>query len=203
MIEESEVADEYGRAITGLDAFGATISGLIRELLHHAAVDVHSVTARVKKRQSASKKLARDPEKYAELSDLTDLLGIRVITYFSDEVDKVASILTPHFSVDEATSVDKRATMDPDRFGYLSLHFIAELRSDRLGLVEYSRFAGMRFELQVRSILQHAWAEIEHDLGYKADMALPREMRRRFSRLAGLLELADDEFSRLRQDRDH
>jgi hypothetical protein len=52
----------------------------------------------------------------------------------------------------------------------------------------------LKAEIQTRSILQHAWAEIEHDLGYKSTQEVPQTIRRRFSRLAGLLELADQEF---------
>jgi hypothetical protein len=61
-------------------------------------------------------------------------------------------------------------------------------------LVEYSTHTGVQFEVQIRSTLQHAWAEIEHDRGYKSEVEVARAVRRRFSRLAGLLELADYEF---------
>src|SRR5205085_6657438 len=53
---------------------------------------------------------------------------------------------------------------------------------------------GLKVEIQTRSILQHAWAEIEHDIGYKRASGLPSAFQRRFSRLAGLLEMADQEF---------
>jgi putative GTP pyrophosphokinase len=66
--------------------------------------------------------------------------------------------------------------------------------------VEYKRFAGVKFEIQIRSILQHTWAEIEHDIGYKAKIEVPKQIRRKFSRLAGLLELADDQFVQIRDD---
>jgi putative GTP pyrophosphokinase len=123
-----------------------------------------------------------------------------VITYFPHDVDKVAEIIEKEFKIDKENSVDKRKSLDIDRFGYLSLHYVASLVTRRGKLIEYQRFANMRFELQIRSTLQHAWAEIEHDLGYKTEGELPQEMRRRFSRLAGLLELADEEFERLRED---
>lgn len=102
--------------------------------------------------------------------------------------------------VDPDRSIDKRKVLDPDRFGYLSLHYICKLRPERLKLVEYRRFDGLLVEIQVRSILQHAWAEIEHDLGYKTPAAIPQPIRRRFSRLAGLLEVADTEFIHIRNE---
>ncbi|TMR94372.1 GTP pyrophosphokinase [Nonomuraea basaltis] len=96
--------------------------------------------------------------------------------------------------------MDKRKALDPDRFGYLSLHYVASLDTRRAELAEYKRFANNGFEIQIRSILQHAWAEIEHDLGYKSRLGVPSTTRRRFSRLAGLLELADAEFVSIRDE---
>ncbi|MET0433353.1 MAG: hypothetical protein ABW025_04225 [Cellulomonas sp.] len=193
-------ADDYVNATSALQDFGVALVSLIGELLRDANVNIHSVDFRVKQKASASRKISGAGDRYADYADLHDLLGVRVITYFADEVDAAAAALVPEFDVDAANSVDKRAVLDPDRFGYLSLHYVAALSGRRSNLVEYKRFDGRKFELQIRSILQHAWAEIEHDLGYKATGSVPKETRRRFSRLAGLLELADDEFQRLRVD---
>ena len=65
---------------------------------------------------------------------------------------------------------------------------------ERMVLRENKAFEGLKCEIQIRSVLQHAWAEIEHDLGYKSELTIPKEVRRSFSRLAGLLELGDKEF---------
>lgn len=192
--------DGFEHAVQHLEPYGVALVGLIRELLREADVRVHTVNFRVKDRKSATRKISGAGDKYSAFADLHDLLGVRVITYFADEVDAVAAALVPEFEIDEDNSVDKRAALDPDRFGYLSLHYVATMTSRRARLIEYKRFADRPFELQIRSILQHAWAEIEHDLGYKAEGTPPRDVRRRFSRLAGLLELADDEFQRLRED---
>ncbi|MEW6419082.1 MAG: hypothetical protein AB1480_13350 [Nitrospirota bacterium] len=120
-----------------------------------------------------------------------------MITYFANEVDAVAKVIEDEFSIDVENSVDKRALLDPDRFGYLSLHYIAKLSERHSKLTEYKRFSGLKFEIQMRSILQHVWAEIWHDLGYKSRQSVPKEIQRCFSRLAGLLEIADDEFIRI------
>ncbi|MGW6728617.1 GTP pyrophosphokinase [Nocardia sp. NPDC055029] len=189
---------DFDTATESLESFGISLERLISELLNRAGIQVHSVTYRVKTKESADKKIANREGKYSSVAELTDLLGIRVITYFTDEVDRVANALIPEFAIDPENSVDKRKILDPDRFGYLSLHYIAKLGETRETLVEYERFKGRVFEIQIRSILQHAWAEIEHDLGYKANGSLPTEMKRKFSRLAGLLEMADDEFVNIR-----
>jgi len=192
--------DGYYLATRYLDEFGETLTKLINTILKRQGINAHEITFRVKRRQSAAEKVKNNPEKYASLEDLTDLLGVRVITYFSEQVDAVAKIIADEFDIDHGSSVDKRTILDPDRFGYLSLHYIARLNSRRAELPEHQVFAPLRFELQIRSILQHAWAEIEHDLGYKSRAAVPRQVRRRFSRLAGLLELADDEFLAIRDE---
>lgn len=191
--------DNYAGSVEGLDELGQRLCTMIEGWLRHHQIPFHSVSFRVKGAKSASDKVAGD-EKYTGYSDLTDLLGVRIITYFADDVDRVSDAIVPELSIDEENSVDKRAVLDPDRFGYLSLHYIATLADERGKLLENVRFAGTRFELQIRSILQHAWAEIEHDLGYKSKSAIPRELRRRFSRVAGLLEVADEEFKAIRRD---
>ncbi|WP_343980279.1 DUF6119 family protein [Pseudonocardia aurantiaca] len=162
---------------------------------------VHSVTSRVKSKTSIMRKLERS-DRSREFGDITDVLGIRVVTYFPDEVDAIGNLIEREFEVDIDNSIDKRTLLDPDRFGYLSLHYVLQLDAGRSALPEYSGYKGLKFELQIRSILQHAWAEIEHDLSYKPSVSVPSEIKRRFSRLAGLLELVDAEFLGIRNEID-
>ena len=106
---------------------------------------------------------------------------------YTDDVDKVAAIVQQLYEVDWENSVDKRKVHQLTSFGYNSLHYICRLKE-----------GSMPFEIQMRTTLQHVWSAIEHDIGYKGAVKLPPEYQRQFSRLAGMLELADDEFSRLR-----
>lgn len=91
--------------------------------------------------------------------------------------------------------------MEEERFGYQSIHYLVRVKAERAHLAEYDRFAKTVTEVQVRTILQDAWAEIEHDIQYKSSIAIPLEIRRRFMALAGLLEIADREFQAI-QDED-
>jgi ppGpp synthetase/RelA/SpoT-type nucleotidyltranferase len=191
---------EYDDRLVLHESFARTCEGLIRQLLKSESLRVHSVTSRVKERQHLAEKISRTGKDYATLSDVTDVVGVRVITHFEDEVDRIAEVVQREFKVDPIRSIDKRRALDPDRFGYISLHFICSMRQDRAALAEYREFGGVSCETQIRSILQHAWAEIEHDLGYKVGAPIPAPIRRRFSRLAGLLEIGDSEFTLIRND---
>ncbi|MDX2087050.1 MAG: hypothetical protein SFX73_04325 [Kofleriaceae bacterium] len=170
--------------------------GLCRDVaswLREAGIKLHSVTARVKDHASLARKLARPDRSYVELWDITDLLGLRVITYFEDDVDRVGRVLEARLSIDLTRSIDKRKHAEPGRFGYRSLHYVFGLRCD--GVPESARA-----EIQIRTLLEHTWAEIEHDLGYKAPGAVPADVRRRLSRVASMLELADLEFVAIRDE---
>lgn len=199
MTEQDVDVVAYSAEVEGLERFGQMLTELVYEILRNHGIVVHAVNFRVKSEESAVSKIERKPDRYDRVGSLTDLLGLRVICYFSDQVDQVATALGAEFSIDEKNSVDKRKDLGDREFGYLSLHRIAKVLPQRGELIEYKRFGDISFEIQIRSILQHAWAEIEHDLGYKVS-TIPSHLRRRFSMLAGVLELADREFISLRRD---
>jgi putative GTP pyrophosphokinase len=178
-------------------AFGRKLVELLQDALQ--GIHLHSIYFRVKELDRLEEKLTRQGKHYTRLTDVTDLLGVRVVTYFADDVDRVVEVIDREFDVDAERSVDKRSTMEADRFGYVSVHKVIRLSSARLALPEYKRFGGLLAEIQIRSILQHAWAEIEHDLGYLAH-EMPPHLRRKFSILSGMLELVDEQFKELRDE---
>jgi ppGpp synthetase/RelA/SpoT-type nucleotidyltranferase len=190
---------QFDNAIGRYEAFCSTTADLIKRLLSSKRIEVHSISSRCKDRSSFEKKVTKKNH-YKNLLDITDLAGIRIITHYSDDVDTIAKVIEKEFDIDRNNSIDKRIVLDPDRFGYLSLHYVAKLKSTRSKLQEYSEYEGLKVEIQIRSILQHTWAEIEHDIGYKNEIEVPGPIKRKFSRLAGLLELADQEFISIRKE---
>lgn len=190
--------ESFGQHAHRLGPLGEDVEKLLLVLARAKGVGVHSVTNRVKSESSVQRKLLDKKSGSNSINSLTDLLGLRVITYFPDEVDQIAELIESEFLVDLDNSIDKRKVLDPDRFGYLSLHYVASIGESRQNLPDWLPYKDVKFEIQIRSILQHAWAEIEHDLGYKSANRVPSEIRRRFSRLAGLLEIADAEFTSIR-----
>lgn len=195
---QKEILKEYEQHHSLYGDYCKRLGELVEALLKAQGIQTHSVSYRAKTPESLTEKVTRPDKGYTALADITDLAGVRITTYFADDVDKAASLLKTEFTIDSSASVDKRRFADPDRFGYMSLHHVISLGPKREGLGEYSKFKSLKCEVQVRSILQHAWAEIEHDLGYKSAAGVPAEFKRKFARIASLLELADDEFTSIR-----
>ena len=185
----AELLEAYRAKLPQLELLGEQASDLLRKALREQNIELNTFEHRIKTEESLTGKLEKKGYKYQTIYDITDLVGIRAVTYYTDDVDKVAAIAKQIFDVDWKNSVDKRKHQ-LDSFGYLSLHYICYLKEGSL--------RNIPFEIQMRTALQHVWSAIEHDIGYKGAVKLPPEFVRQFSRLAGLLEMADDEFSRLR-----
>ena len=181
------ILEEYRRNLPLFQTVCAHMTAQVRETLSAAGIVVAAVESRVKTEDSLAGKLELKGSKYALLSDITDIVGMRIITFYPDDVDKVASAMERLFEVDWDNSVDKRKLHDLDSFGYLSLHYVC--RTEEMPY---------RVEIQMRTLLQHAWASMNHDTGYKSGVEIPKEYIRNMNRLAGMLELADEQFSRIR-----
>jgi len=176
------------------------VARIVKQSLDSRAIKIHSVQHRAKDATSFGLKAATpadenpDEPKYPEpIKQVTDLAGVRIITHFLSTVDDVDRMLKTEFDVVEKSNKGM-LLIEADRFGYQSIHYLIRIKKDRAGLPEYQRFSGHIVEVQVRTILQHAWAEIEHDIQYKSLTTIPKEIRRRFVTLAGMLEIADREF---------
>ena len=200
MAYEDVVRQYEGRRALYQD-FCKAIEIILMKIIEQAGIKYHSINSRPKSPQNFRRKLERaDPPYTNPLEQVTDFAGVRVITYFPKDVDEIAELIVKSFSIDWENSVDKRKASSPDRFGYASLHYVVQLDEVRKRQVEYERFAELKCEIQIRTILQHAWAEIEHDLEYKSQIDVPAEIRRRFAALSGLLEIADREFEAIRKE---
>ena len=173
---------------------------LVRTLLDDAGIDYLSVTGRTKSVASFAAKANRAADGEATyldpLEQITDQIGVRVITYVHNDVAAVAELLD-----DELTILDDRDLGEEmartGRFGYASRHLLVSVADD----AEEVQLVGLRASVQVRTVLQHAWAEFEHDIRYKGNVPedAAADLDRRFTLAAGLIELADREFATIRE----
>ena len=196
--------DRYRAQVEGYRQIQPSYEALARSLiavLERATADLglHCIVqARAKTITSFAEKILRPGKHYTDpLRELTDLCGARVIAHTLGGVAAVCRFVEDHFAISWPDSGDKLEGLAASEFGYLSRHYVvafkpgvfpADIVPADLGE------QGLKAEIQVRTILQHAWADIDHELSYKNRFALPRRWRRQFARLAAVLEEADRAF---------
>jgi putative GTP pyrophosphokinase len=174
---------------------------LVQSLLDEAGINYLSVTGRTKSVASFAAKASRlvdgEPLYEAPMQQITDQIGVRVITYVHSDVAAVAGVFDDQLSILDDRDLGEE-TANQGRFGYASRHLLVAVEDP--APPSYEDLAGFRASIQVRTVLQHAWAEFEHDIRYKG--TVPEEhapdLDRRFTLAAGLLELADQEFASIR-----
>ncbi len=177
---------------------------VVTALLDDAGINYLSVAGRAKSVASFATKAARtvdgEPEFPDPLRDIPDQIGVRVITYLREDVAAVAQVLSEAFVVTADRDMGQE-TASQGRFGYASRHLLVGVDADREPTPGTELLAGRGAQIQVRTVLQHAWAEFEHATRYKG--VVPEEhasdFDRRFTLAAGLLELADREFTAIHE----
>jgi predicted RNase H-like nuclease/ppGpp synthetase/RelA/SpoT-type nucleotidyltranferase len=194
---------EYTRSHPERVAAGDQFLAMVTSILDDAGINYLSVTGRTKTVTSFAEKARRTRDGvllYADpIREITDTIGIRVITYVHSDVSAVADLLRDQVVVKDDRDMG-RETAQEGRFGYASRHLLIGLDAAREGHPSYALMKGHTAQIQIRTVLQHAWAEFEHDIRYKGTMPdeHARDFDRRFTLAAGLLELADREFSTIR-----
>lgn len=194
------ILDEYREKLPVYERLRTVVAEKLRSCLDENHILVSGLETRIKTESSLTGKLELKGHKYQSIEDITDIVGARIITFYNDEVDVISALVEKLFDIDWENSVDKRKMLETDRFGYMSLHYVCRIPESLCHDSAMPELNRIRFELQMRSTLQHVWANMYHDMGYKTEVEIPVEYQRNMSRLAGMLELADEQFSRIRKE---
>lgn len=195
--KKTKFLDQYKKLCDDNPDIHQELEKMLRKILASAKIDVHQVKCRLKTAESVREKLKTKRYKNPKL-ELTDILGARIITYYAVDTKKVVQTLKDNLIIDIRNSSDKRKALTLKEFGYKSIHLQAAAKPRWLTSFNFPKLNKWKFEIQVRSILEHVWAEIEHEIVYKGGINYPEDIKRNFARLAGTLELLEDSFLDLR-----
>jgi ppGpp synthetase/RelA/SpoT-type nucleotidyltranferase len=161
------------------------------------------VQTRSKSLASFAEKIIRKRDKFDDpCHQFTDLCGGRVVTHTQDEVDAVCAFIKKNFDIDWNDSVSIEQRLNPTEFGYRSVHYVVTLRPGTFSVGEGEVIIpddvrDLKAEIQVRTLLEHAWADFSHDRSYKSAFKVPAKWERELVRLAAMLEEADASFTHI------
>lgn len=166
--------------------------------------EVTKIEGRVKDKEECIKKFHRkyqnkleaDEHPYEIKDYLSDLIGIRIICLYEDQIEAVSEVLKQRFKIIDVTDKISAVESTEDSFGYKGLHMDLALNDQMISLSKYQQYADCPFEVQIRSLIQDAWSVLDHKIKYKK--SIPNDLKRRINILSALFELADREFKEVR-----
>lgn len=166
--------DDYkGLYFALYEAFAETVQFILKKALLSAEGLPHpqSIQYRAKAIERLRSRLVVEGKLESQTleQDRRDLAGVRIIFYTNNDVEKFLNspLIRENFEIDEGSTKIHHPIPENEGARYRGIHYTVRLREDRIRLPEYARFAGLRCEIQVQTILNHAWSETSHDIVYK------------------------------------
>lgn len=200
--------DEYKKRYENYKVYAEVLQCVLKQVAKKYAASA-IVQTRPKSVASFAEKCQRKKAKYKDpVNQFTDLCGGRVIVHTEEEVKAVAEFIEQNFQIDEENTINVSQRLKPTEFGYRSVHYIISFKPGIFPNKEVNvevppllfndkKFPNRRAEVQVRTILEHAWADMAHELAYKSSFRIPAHWEREFAGVAAMLEGADKTFSRI------
>lgn len=191
----------YRRERSHYETYAKALERVLRKACKLSVPDA-IVQARAKDVSSFAEKCVRKWDDYRPnpAEQMTDLCGGRVIVQTLQQVKAVRFFIEQNFTIRECD--DKGLLLGERVFGYRDIHYLVQVRRDRAALIGFTpeemNAIGKRVaEVQVRTWVQHAWADTLHDRMYKAPLKLSAEANRTGALLAAIMEDGDRAFDRL------
>lgn len=196
-VKGRDISEEYNQVRNKYDALGVNLAQALEQFLREKDIKILSVNHRIKQKESFLEKIERKGYEQP-FDEIEDICGLRIICYYQSDVDKICEIISKEFEIIE--NQDKEELLSADQFGYRSTHFIVKIKRNWLQVPNYRGLENLKAEIQIRTVLMHAWAEIEHKLAYKKKSHIPDKFKRKLSRISAKLEEADEQFEELRNE---
>ncbi|MGI4759879.1 MAG: GTP pyrophosphokinase [Janthinobacterium lividum] len=191
-----EFRHQYTQRKPQYERLAANLQQALKTFLSEKNIPYLEVLSRVKDVESAYEKITRKGYEQP-FTQIEDWCGLRVICYYASDIDRICGILKEEFAIQTQENTAQR--LASNEFGYRSTHLILKVKPEWTVTPNYRGLQEIKAEVQVRTILMHAWAEVEHKLAYKSVEQAPDEFRRKLSLLSAKFEEADGQFEDLRK----
>lgn len=198
MFTNNQLLKQFHKKQTLFSDFTQKLDRLLVDLLKNSNITFESIQSRPKAEDKFLAKARRPNKNYSDpIKQITDLTALRIIVPHLEDIKVISELIRKEFIIDRKNSINKGKLLNPNEFGYITLTYIISLRKSRTRHTEWKPFDGLKAEIQIRTILEHAWASISRELDYQHEDEIPRELRRELFRLSAILELSDIEFQRI------
>jgi putative GTP pyrophosphokinase len=197
-LKNPEIIKQFIDQRSDYEKLCAEAAYILTRQLKTAGIEFSTITHRAKTLNSFLEKIQR--KSYSDpINEITDFAGVRVVCLYIDDLPKVEHVIGEHFQIVE--KIDKLTDKKTDQFGYGAIHFVVKLGQTSSG-ARYDDLKNLVCEIQTRTVLQDAWAIIDHHLVYKNESNIPSVLRTKLNLLAGNFRSADEEFRHIRNERE-
>lgn len=190
-----ELGISYVEKLSLYEEYTSRIRNLVQDLVEREDIEICSIEGWAKEPVEVVRYLSAQGDSGAlDLDRIADLVTVRVLLRFPEDVYKVEEIVCSEFDVDLEHSIPSSGLEDPFRFGYPAVVYSLSLSESRSSLREWRKYLGLGFRLELRTVLQEAWATISPRVNLNVDSVSEKKLKRKLVRLAALLEEADEGF---------
>lgn len=198
---EKNITHEYKNSASKYDNFCITLKDQLNELISKENIKLAlPLEYRVKSLESILEKIERNKLEINSLTEINDLAGIRIITLFRSDMEKIKNSIEKEFTIHRCEDTSER--LQDNQFGYESIHLEISMPNEWCLAPNLRAYKELKTEIQIRTLSQHNWAVMSHLLQYKQEKDVPIPLKRSINRVAALLETVDNEFERLLQERE-
>ncbi|MGF1779819.1 GTP pyrophosphokinase [Vibrio nomapromontoriensis] len=195
----SELINIYRELKPKYERLRENLCRVLEQELDSRSVPIFAVESRVKDEKSFVHKVSRKGYENPT-SDVEDMCGVRVICYYQEDIEKICHLIESEFNI--VSEENKQEELNHDQFGYTSYHYIVTLKDSWLEHPSARGLGGFKAEIQIRTMLMHTWSAISHKLLYKREQDVDPQFKRKISRLSALIELADEQFNTIKNERE-
>jgi len=203
MTKEALVKKKFSIISQHYELLGNRLKKKLIELLEKNHIPYISVKFRVKSFDSFYHKIKKYNDDIDPFKRIDDICGLRIICYYYSDLFRINQLIQDEFGeqIQEFDTKIPSSELEIVKFGYRSWHYLLKLEEEWIKDIGCEAYSNFRAEIQVCTSIMDAWGTIEHELSYKKDIPISDNMKRRFARISALLEMVDEQFDKLREEK--